>query len=66
MKLSRPHKNLLVAEGRDLEDRKAKGVKSRPEEEDQNDDHLGGDQEIREEGIFERCFFSSTGKKGNK
>jgi len=59
-----PHKYLSVAERRDFEDGKTKGVESRPEEENQNNDHLGGNQQVGKPAVIEDALFHPFGIQG--
>ena len=51
MKLSSPTKISWSPNGVTLKDRKPEGIKGRPEEKDQDDDQLRGDQGIREPAV---------------
>ena len=59
-KILQPHEDLPVTEGRDLKDGEPQRVEGRPEEENEDHDHLRSDQKIGKPAILERCFFSSS------
>jgi len=52
-----PDKDLPVAEGRDLEEGKGQRIEGRPEEENQDYDHLGRDEEIGKPPVTKDALF---------
>ena len=51
------YKNLHVSERGGFENRQTERIKCRPEEKNQDHDHLGSDQEVGKQRILENTFF---------
>ena len=52
-----PNENLSVTKRRGLEKREPEGIEGRPEEKNQDDQHLRCDQKVGEPTIFKDAFF---------
>ena len=59
-KIVQPHEDHSVAEGGNIKNRQAEGVKSRPEEKNQDDDQLRSNQGVREPSTVEDALFHSV------
>ncbi len=56
-KILQPNEDLPVAKGRGLEQREPKGVKGRPEKENENNDQLWGNQRVRKPSVLKDAPF---------
>ena len=64
--IPQPNENLFVPKRRCLEKRKTEGIEGRPEEKDQDDQHLRCDQKIGKPTIFKNALFHKKRGRGGK